>query len=128
MGNEFIDYDYSTSFIRTNLKFDFDYNNKKYTEVHKKIYIDLKVYKDKEVIKAKSKIYKNVSVYDVILDFFYKQILTKEELIERNKNYYIIFKAFEVVPIKRYKYEKTDTKIDANRRKYLLYERINVYF
>lgn len=128
MGKEFIDYDYSKSIIRTNLKLDFDSNNKEFTKVYKQIYIDLKVYKGKEVIKTKNRSYKNMSVYDVILKVFVNEVLRKEELVDRGQNYYIVFKAFEVVSIKRYKYEKTDTKIDANRRKYLFHERINVYF
>ena len=128
MGKKLIDYDYSDTIIRTNLKLDFDSSNKKFTQVHPIIYADLKIYKENKVINHIDGTYENMSVYDVILQVFVEKVLKKEELVDRGKNYHIIFKAFEIISIKRYKYEKTDTKINANRRKYLFYERVNVYY
>ena len=128
MGNEFIDFDYSKSVIRTNLKLDFDSNNKEFTKVYQQMYIDLKAYcNNKKILDYKDN-FSHMSVYDVILKVFRDEVLKKEELVDRGKNYHIIFKAFEIISIKRYKYEKTDTKINANRRKYLFYERVNVYY
>lgn len=46
---------------------------------------------------------------------------------EKGKNYYVVLEVYRLKPIVRWKYKKTDTKIETERRLYLFRERINIY-
>lgn len=70
--------------------------------------------------------YSNVTLNYAIKNIFKDKIETKVT-VHKGHKYYATFKVYEMKPVKRAKYVKTDTYIDSTRRKYLLQERINIY-
>lgn len=118
-------YDYGTSVISTDLKYDF--NSKfKNIKINGLFWVEVKVYCGRKKMIEVSNQYNNVTLNYAIKDIFKDKIETMVTFHKGHK-YYATFKVYEMKPVKRAKYVKTDTYIDSHRRKYLLQERINIY-
>lgn len=120
-------YDYGNSVISSNLRYEFKNDNVKYSKIKGEFYLELKIYCGRKKMKTVSKNYKDVTINFAIKDLFQKKI-ENSCVFHKGKNYYATFKVFELKEINRYLYKKTDTIIKSKRRKYLLQERINIYF
>ena len=119
-------YDYGKSIISTKYKFDFESKHVKDIIIQDKFHIELLVYCNGKKMYKASDDYNNVSIGVAINDVFKKKIENRVTFHKGNK-YYAIFNIYKLIPITRYKYIKTDTLIDTERRKYLLKERINIF-
>ncbi len=119
-------YNYGKSIISSNLKYEFKDSTLKKTKIDGLFYLELKVYCGRKLMYKVSKDFNNISLNTAIRNIFEKQI---EKLVtfHPNHKYYATFKVFNLVPVRRAKYEKTDTYINTERRKYLLQERINIW-
>ena len=122
-----MNYKYGKTLISSNLKYNFNKINPKYSKVRDKFNLELVVYCEDKKMGVATKNYSNVSINDAILDLFQKKV-EKQYTFHSGINYYVMVKAFEKKPVTRYKYEKTDNLIFTERRNYLLQERINLYF
>lgn len=122
-----MNYKYGKTLISSNLKYNFNKINPKYSKVRDKFNLELVVYCEDKKMGVATKNYSNVSINDAILDLFQKKVEQKYTF-HSGINYYVMVKAFEKKPVTRYKYEKTDNLIFTERRNYLLQERINLYF
>ena len=71
--------------------------------------------------------YENVTINTASKDVFHTKI-EKKAVFHKGHNYYATFKVYELKPVRRPVYKKTDTYINTERRKYLLQERINIHF
>lgn len=120
-------YNYGKSIISTNLKYEFNNKNSVYSKILDEFHLELKVYCESKKMYEICKDFKYTIINNAISEIFRKK-LEKQNIFHKGHNYYATFKVFKLMPITRYKYEKTDTIIDSNRRKYLLQERINIYF
>ena len=120
------DYNYGSSLISTNYRFEFRDDNVKYAKINNNFFLELKVYCGRKKMYVTSKNYKNVTINYAIKNLFQTEV-EKQCIFHKGKNYYATFKIFEVKDVKRYVYKKTDTLINSKRRKYLLQERINIY-
>ncbi|MGN1275598.1 MAG: hypothetical protein ACI4UK_01220 [Floccifex sp.] len=120
-------YDYGSSVISSDLKYEFNNNNSKYEKIQKKFYIELKVYCNNKKMYEASGNYNNVTINYAINDVFTKKIENKVTF-HKGYNYYATFKVYELQSVRRPLYKKTNTYINTERRKYLLQERINIYF
>lgn len=119
-------YNYGSSLISTNYRFEFRDDNVKYTKINNDFFLELKVYCGRKKMYVTSKNYKNVTINYAIKNLFQTEV-EKQCIFHKGKNYYATFKVYEVKDVKRYAYKKTDTLINSKRRKYLLQERINIY-
>lgn len=118
-------YDYGASVISTDLKYDF--NSKfKNTKINGMFSVEVRVYCGRKKMHEVSNQYSNVTLNYAIKDTFKKKI-ENNVTFHKGHKYYATFKVYEMKPIKRAKYVKTDTYIDSHRRKYLLQERINIF-
>lgn len=120
-------YDYGSSVISTDLKYEFRDTTLKNTKIEGKFYLELKIYCGKKLMFKVEGPFENVTLDTAIKNIFYKKI-EKQTTFHKGYNYFATFKAYELKPIRRPKYKKTDTYINTERRKYLLQERINIYF
>lgn len=120
-------YDYGKSVISSDLKYEFKDNNLKYAKIMGKFHIELKVYCGRKRMYVATGDYENVTINHAIKDVF-KDKVEKQCIFHKGNNYYATFKVYELKPVRRAKYIKTDTYINSERRKYLLQERINIYF
>lgn len=119
-------YDYGSSVISTDLKYNFNSNNMKYTMIRDSFWMEVKVYCGRKIMYASNKDFFNININKAIEIMFRKKI-EKDCIFHKGKNYYATFKVYNEVPVTRYKYIKTDTLITTTRRKYLLQERINFH-
>lgn len=119
-------YNYGSSLISTNYRFEFRDDNVKYAKINNNFFLELKVYCGRKKMYVASKNYKNVTINYAIKNLFQTEV-EKQCIFHKGKNYYATFKVYEVKDVKRYAYKKTDTLINSKRRKYLLQERINIY-
>ena len=120
-------YDYGNSVISSNLKYEFKNDNVRYERIKGRFHVELIVYCGRKKMHSTCGDYENISINDAINKLF----ITKVEnmfTFYKGKNYYAIFNVYELKPITRYVYKKTDTIINTKRRKYLFKERINIYF
>lgn len=120
-------YDYGSSVISSDLKYEFKDNNLKYAKIEGKFYIELKVYCGRKKIYEAASDFKDVSVNTAIRKIFDDKV-EKKVTFHKGHNYYATFRVYELKPVRRPKYKKTDIYINTERRKYLLQERINIYF
>lgn len=120
-------YDYGSSVISSDLKYEFNNNNSKYEKIGGKFYIELKVYCGNKKIYEVQKDFQNVSINSAIRKIFEDKI-EKKVIFHKGHSYYATFKVYENKTIRRPLYIKTNTYINTVRRKYLLQERINIYF
>ena len=120
-------YDYGNSVISTDLKFDFKDNNLKFAKVEGMFYVELRVYCGRKKMYEASGNYSNTTINTAIQKVFNEKV-EKNCTFHQGYNYYATFKVYELKPVRRPKYKKTDTYINTQRRKYLLQERINIYF
>ena len=120
-------YNYGKSIINSKLKYEFKDNNAEFAKKRESFTLEIKVYCGRKVMYYISKRYYYVTINYAIKNIF-KNEIEKNCVFHKGQNYYATFKAFELKPVVRYKYEKTDTLIHTERRKYLLQERINIYF
>ncbi len=120
-------YDYGSSVISTDLKYEFKENSIRETKIEGRFFLELKVYCGKRLMYQTSKDYKNVTINTAIRDLF-KNKVEKQTTFHKGYNYFATFKVYEMKPVRRPIYKKTDTYINTERRKYLLQERINIYF
>lgn len=74
-----------------------------------------------------SESFNNVKIDYAIKKVFQNKI-EKKVIFHKGYKYYATFKVYENKPIRRPLYKKTNTYINTVRRKYLLQERINIYF
>lgn len=119
-------YNYGKSVISSNLRYNFDTNNPKYSVSIKEFYLQVTIYYNKKKVYFADKTYHNTSINKAIRDMCEKEI-EKRYSFEKGKNYNVALEAFKLTPIARWQYEKTDTKIKTERRLYLFKERINIY-
>lgn len=118
-------YDFGSTVISTDLKYDF--NSKfKNIKIQGRFWVEVKVYCGRKKMYETSANFNNVTINYAIRYIFRDKIETKVTFHKGHK-YYATFKIYEMKPVKRAKYVKTDTYIDSHRRKYLLQERINIY-
>lgn len=120
-------YDYGNSVISSNLRYEFKNNNVKYARVKSKFHVELIVYCGRKKMYSTCGDYKDTSINAAINDLFQKKV-ENQCTFHKGKNYYAVFNVYELKPITRYVYKKTDTIINTKRRKYLFKERINIYF
>lgn len=120
-------YDYGSSVISTDLKYEFRDTALKNTKIESDFHIELKIYCGKKIMFKAEDSYKNITLGTAIRNVF-KNKIEKRTTFHPGHNYYATFKVYELKPIRRPKYKKTDTYINTERRKYLLQERINIYF
>lgn len=120
-------YDYGSSVISSDLKYEFNNNNFNYSKIEGEFLIELKVYCENKKMYQVSKNFNNVSIDYAIKKVFQNKI-EKQCTFHKGHNYYATFKVYENIPIRRPIYMKTNTYINTVRRKYLLQERINIYF
>lgn len=121
------EYKYGTTIIKSDLKFEFSNENKKFSKILDYFDIELKVYCGKKKIFYHSTTYHNTSVIYVIEDIFKKEV-EKQCEFHKGYHYYAEFKVYTTKPKTRYKYIKTDILVNYEPRKYLLQERINISF
>lgn len=119
-------YNYGKSVISSKLRYNFDTNNPRYASKIDKFCMQITVYCNRKKVYSQNNIYNNTSINDAIEDIFEKK-LEKMHTFEKGKNYYAVLEAYRLKPIARWKYKKTDTKIETERRLYLFKERINIY-
>ena len=119
-------YQYGKSIISSKYKFDFESKYVKDIVIKDEFHIELKVYCNDKQIKEVCDDFENKTIGYAINHVFMKKIEHRVQFHNGHK-YYAIFNIYKKVPITRYKYIKTDTLIDTERRKYLLQERINIY-
>lgn len=119
-------YDYGSSVISTDLKFNFNSNNVKYTQLRDIFSVEVKVYCGRKLMFSEIKKFSNTNV-NYAINYIFQKKVEKNCIFYKGKNYYATFKVFNEIPVTRYKYEKTDTLITTTRRKYLLQERINFH-
>ena len=119
-------YNYGKSVISSKLRYNFDTNNPKYAKKIEKFYLQVTIYCNKKKVYFDERYYKNTSINDAIDDIFKKKI-EKMYSFEKGKNYYVVLEAYSLKSITRWKYTKTDTKIETERHLYLFRERINIY-
>lgn len=118
-------YEFGSTVISTDLKYDF--NSKfKNMKIQGRFWVEVKVYCGRKKMYVANDNYYNVTLNHAIRDTFKNKIETNVTFHKGHK-YYATFKVYEMKPVKRAKYVKTDTYIDSTRRKYLLQERINIY-
>lgn len=120
-------YEYGSSVISTDLKYEFKDNALKNTKIEGRFYLELKVYCGRKKMCEVKGDYSNMTINTAIKDLF-KFKIEKRTTFHPGHNYYATFKVYELKPVRRPKYKKTDTYINTERRKYLLQERINIYF
>ena len=120
-------YNYGKSIISSNLKYEFEDKNLKFSKIEEKFFIEIKVYCGRKKMYVSSNTFNNMTINDAIKEVFDKKI-EKHCTFHEGYNYYATFKVYELKPVRRAIYEKTDNYIDTERRKYLLQERINIYF
>ncbi len=120
-------YEYGSSVISTDLKYEFKDTELKNMKIEKPFKVELKIYCGKKLVYKEDGSFENVTLNTAIRNIFYKKI-EKKITFHKGYNYYATFKVYELKPIKRPMYKKTDTYINTERRKYLLQERINIYF
>ncbi len=120
-------YNYGSSVISTDLKYEFKDNELKNMKIEVPFKVELKIYCGRKLIYKEDGSFQNVTINTAIRSMFRDKI-EKRVVFHKGYNYFATFKAFELKPIKRPLYKKTDTYINTNRRKYLLQERINIYF
>ena len=120
-------YNYGKSIISTDLKYEFDNKNGVYSHVLDEFHLELKVYCERKKMYQTCDDFKQTTINNAIRKIF-KEKVEEKCAFHKGHNYFATFKVFKLMPITRHKYEKTDTIIDSNRRKYLLQERINIYF
>ncbi len=119
-------YNYGKSIISSNLKYEFKDNTLKNTKIDGSFYVELKVYCGRKLMYKVSRKFDNITLNTAIRKIFYDEV-EKQTTFHPNHKYYAEFKVFNLVPVRRPKYKKTDTYINTNRRKYLLKERINIW-
>ena len=120
-------YDYGKSVISSNLRYEFKNNNVKYERIKGRFHVELIVYCGRKKMYSTCGDYENTSINAAINKLFQKKV-EERFTFYKGKNYYAIFNVYELKPITRYVYKKTDTKINTKRKKYLFKERINIYF
>ncbi|MCM1196993.1 MAG: hypothetical protein NC310_08015 [Roseburia sp.] len=120
-------YDYGSSVISTDLKYEFKDNQLKNKKIEGRFFLELKVYCGAKKMFETSKDYSNITINTAIKNLFQTKVEQKTTF-HKGYNYYATFKVYELKPVRRPKYKKTDTYINTERRKYLLQERINIYF
>lgn len=120
-------YDYGKSVISSNFRYEFKNNNIKYAKIKEKFYLELIVYCGRKKMTTVSNKYENITINTAIRDLFTKKV-ENQCTFHKGQNYYAVFNVYELKPIKRHVYKKTDTIINTERRKYLFKERINIYF
>lgn len=120
-------YDYGSSVISTDLKYEFKDSALKNTKIEGKFYLELKVYCGRKLMYKFEGPFENVMIDTAIRNVFKKKIENRVTF-HPGHNYFATFKVYELKPIRRPKYKKTDTYINTERRKYLLQERVNIYF
>ncbi len=120
-------YDYGNSVISSNLRYEFKNDNVKYAKIKGRFKLELKLYCGTKKMVSVEKEYFNVTINTAIKDLF-KEKIENRYTFHKGKNYYAVFNAYELKPVIRPRYKKTDTYIKTERRKYLLRERINIYF
>lgn len=118
-------YNFGSTLISSDLQYDFD-SKFKNIKINGLFSVEVKVYCGRKKMLEVSNHYNNVTLNYAIKDIFKDKIETMVTFHKGHK-YYATFKVYEMKPVKRAKYVKTDTYIDSNRRKYLLQERINIY-
>lgn len=101
-------YNYGSSLISTNYRFEFRDDNVKYTKINNDFFLELKVYCGRKKMYVTSKNYKNVTINYAIKNLFQTEV-EKQCIFHKGKNYYATFKVYEVKDVKRYAYKKTDT-------------------
>lgn len=119
-------YNYGKSVISSKLRYNFDTNNPKYAKNIDKFCMQVTIYCNRKKVYFVERTYNNTSINEAIEDIFEKK-LEKMYPFEKWKNYYVVFEAYKLKSIARWKYKKTDTKIETERRLYLFKERINIY-
>ena len=120
-------YDYGSSVISSDLKYEFNNNNSKYKKIDGEFHVELKIYCDNKKMYQVSESFNNVTIDYAIKKVFQNKI-EKKVIFHKGYKYYATFKVYENKPIRRPLYKKTNTYINTVRRKYLLQERINIYF
>lgn len=120
-------YDYGSSVISSDFRYEFNNNNLKYAKIEGKFFIELRVYCGRKKMYEATGNFKDVTINYAIKDVFRNKIENKCTF-HKGKNYYATFKVYELKPVRRPIYKKTDNYINTERRKYLLQERINIYF
>lgn len=118
-------YDYGSSLISTDYKYDFN-SKLKDIKIEGMFYVEVKVYCGRKKMYETSAHFQNETLNYAITEIFRQKIESKVTFHKGHK-YYATFKVYRMIPIRRAKYIKTDTYIDSRRRKYLLQERINIY-
>ena len=119
-------YNYGKSVISSKLRYNFDTNNPKYAKKIENLFLQVTIYCNRKKVYFADKTFQNTSINEAIRDAFEKEI-EKRYTFEKGKNYYAVLEAYRLKPIVRWKYKKTDTKIETERRLYLFRERINIY-
>lgn len=120
-------YDYGSSVISTDLKYEFKDDKIKNSKIEGRFFLELKIYCGRKKMYEVSKDFSNITINTAIKDLF-KTKVESRVTFHPGHNYFATFKVYELRAIRRPKYKKTDTYINTERRKYLLQERINIYF
>lgn len=120
-------YNYGSSIISTDLKYEFKDSSLKNMRIKGLFMVELKIYRGRKQIFKTGGTYKNITINTAIRNVF-KYKIEKLATLDKGYNYFATFKIYELKPVRRPVYKKTDTYINTERRKYLLQERINIYY